>query len=153
MIGRHSMGNQVTFYIPYIYNYTHAPWKAQKYTRLVLDTWFRDDVFGVPGDEDGGSMSSFVVFSAMGFFPLTPGIPKYTLTSPLFSKVTIDLPNGKQFTLIANKCSRTNKYIQSATLNGKPLLSPGFSHEELMKGGTLVLEMGESTNTKWELYE
>jgi len=151
LIGRHGMGNQVTFHIPYIYNYTNAPWKTQKYTRLLLDTWFKDNVFGVPGDEDGGSMSSFVVFSAMGFFPITPGIPKYAITSPLFSKVSIDLPNGKKFTLIANKCSRTNKYIQSATLNGKPLHSLSFSHEDLMQGGTLVLEMGEGTNAKWEI--
>ena len=96
-------------------------------------------------------MSSFVVFSAMGFFPITPGIPKYAITSPVFSKVSIDLPNGKKFTLIANKCSRTNKYIQSATLNGKPLHSLSFSHEDLMKGGTLVLEMGEGTGAKWEI--
>lgn len=151
LIGRHGMGNQVTFFIPYIYNYTNAPWKTQKYTRLLLDTWFKDNVFGVSGDEDGGSMSSFAVFSAMGFFPLTPGIPRYTITSPLFSKVTIDLPNGKKFTLIANRCSRTNKYIQSATLNGKPLRALSFSHEDLVNGGTLVLEMGESNKAKWEL--
>src|SRR5262249_16215692 len=93
LIGRQGMGNQVTFHIPYIYNYTNAPWKTQKYTRLLLDTWFKDNTFGVPGDEDGGSMSSFVVFSAMGFFPLTPGIPRYTITSPVFSKVSIALPN------------------------------------------------------------
>ena len=153
LIGKHGMGNQVTFHIPYIYNYTNAPWKTQKYTRLLLDTWFKDNVFGVPGDEDGGSMSSFVVFSAMGFFPITPGIPRYAITSPLFSKVSIDLPNGKKFTLIANKCSRTNKYIQSATMNGKPLRSLSFSHEELMNGGTLVLEMGEGTGAKWEIPE
>ncbi len=151
LIGRDGMGNQVSFFIPYIYNYTHAPWKTQKYTRLILDTWFKDNIFGVPGDEDGGSMSSFVVFSAMGFYPLTPGIPRYAITSPLFTKVTIDLPNGKKFTLIANKCSRTNKYIQSATLNGKPLRSLSFSHADLMNGGTLVLEMGERTDAKWEI--
>jgi predicted alpha-1,2-mannosidase len=151
MIGEMGMGNQVSFFIPYLFNYTHAPWKTQKYTRLILDTWFQDNIFGVPGDEDGGSMSSFVVFSAMGFFPLVPGIPRYTITSPLFTKVTIDLPNGKKFTLLANKCSRTNKYIQSATLNGKPLHSLSFSHEALMNGGTLVLEMGEGTDAKWDL--
>ncbi len=151
LIGRHDMGNQVSFFIPYIYNYTHAPWKTQKYTRLILDTWFKDNVFGVSGDEDGGSMSSFVVFSAMGFYPLTPGVPRYTITSPLFTKVTINLPNGRKFTLIANKCSRTNKYIQSATLNGKPLRSLFFSHEDLVNGGTLVLEMGKGTNAKWEI--
>jgi putative alpha-1,2-mannosidase len=87
----------------------------------------------------------------MGFFPLVPGIPRYTITSPLFTKVTIDLSNGKKFTLLANKSSRTNKYIQSATLNGKPLHSLSFSHEALMNGGTLVLEMGEGTDAKWDM--
>jgi predicted alpha-1,2-mannosidase len=143
LIGNHGMGNQVSFFIPYLYNYTSSTWKTQKMTRLILDTWFKDNIFGVPGDEDGGSMSSFVVFSAMGFYPVKPGIPMYTITSPVFSKVTIDLHNGRRFTLIANKCSRTNKYIQSATLNGKKLDSPWFSHDELINGGTLVLEMGE----------
>ncbi|QIP16205.1 glycoside hydrolase family 92 protein [Spirosoma aureum] len=149
MIGQFAMGNQVTFFIPYIFNFTNASWKTQKYTRLLLDTWFQDNIFGVPGDEDGGSMSSFVVFSAMGFYPTTPGIPRYSITSPLFSKVTIDLPNGKKFTLIAHNSSRTNKYIQSASMNGKPLSSLSFSHQELMDGGTLVLEMGEKTDKKW----
>ncbi|GAB4038363.1 GH92 family glycosyl hydrolase [Spirosoma jeollabukense] len=151
MIGQFAMGNQVTFFIPYLFNYTHAPWKTQKYTRLLLDTWFQDTIFGVPGDEDGGSMSSFVVFSAMGFYPTTPGLPRYSITSPLFTKVTIDLPNGRKFTLSAPKSSRRNKYIQSATMNGKPLSSLSFSHEELMKGGTLVLEMGEKTDKKWDI--
>lgn len=143
LIGNFGMGNQVAFFVPYLYNYTSSPWKTQKMTRLLLDTWFKDNIFGVPGDEDGGSMSSFVVFSAMGFFPVKPGIPMYTITSPVFSKITIDLHNGKTFTLIANGSSRTNKYIQSATLNGKTLETPWFSHEDLINGGKIVLEMGE----------
>ncbi|MBD2753001.1 GH92 family glycosyl hydrolase [Spirosoma validum] len=151
LIGQFAMGNQVTFFIPYLFNYTNSPWKTQKYTRLLLDTWFQDTIFGVPGDEDAGSMCSFAVFSAIGFYPTTPGIPRYSITSPLFSKVTIKLPNGKTFTLSAPKSSRINKYIQSATLNGKPLTSLSFSHEELMQGGTLVLEMGEKTDKKWEI--
>ena len=145
------MGNQVTFFIPYLFNYTNAAWKTQKYTRLILDTWFQDNIFGVPGDEDGGSMSSFVVFSSMGFFPVTPGIPMYTITSPLFTKVTIALHNGKKFTVIAHNSSRKNKYIQSATLNGKPLEALFFSHDDLLKGGTLRLEMGEKTDKKWAI--
>ena len=143
MIGQFSMGNQPTFFIPYLFNYTNAPWKTQKWTRFILDTWFKDDIFGVPGDEDAGSMSAFVVFSAMGFFPVSPGLPEYTITSPVFSKVTIHLQNGKQFTLIANHNSKVNKYIQRATLNGKVLSTLWFSHQDLMNGGTLVLEMGE----------
>ena len=151
LIGMFGMGNQVTFFIPYLFNFTHAPWKTQKYTRLLLDTWFQDNIFGVPGDEDAGAMSSFVVFSAMGFYPVTPGLPVYTITSPLFTKVTIALSNGKKFTLIANNCSRKNKYIQSATLNGKPLRSLFFSHSDLVNGGTLVLDMGQRTDKKWDL--
>jgi predicted alpha-1,2-mannosidase len=143
LIGNFGMGNQVSMFIPYLYNYTSSPWKTQKMTRLLLDTWFKDDIFGVPGDEDGGSLSSFVVFSAMGFFPVKPGVPLYTITSPVFSKVTIDLHNGKTFTLIAEKSSTKNKYIQSAKLNGKALTTPWFSHDDLINGGKLVLEMGE----------
>ena len=151
LIGTHGMGNQVTFFIPYLYNYTNAPWKTQKYSRLILDTWFQDNIFGVPGDEDGGSMSAFVVFSAMGFFPVTPGLPVYGITSPIFTKISIELPNGKKFTVEAKKSSRKNKYIQSATLNGKPLTVLSFTHTELLNGGTLVLEMGESTGKQWQI--
>lgn len=144
LIGQFSMGNQVTFHIPYLFNFTDSPWKTQKYTRLILDTWFKDNVFGVPGDEDGGSMSAFVVFSAMGFYPVTAGLPMYTITSPVFSRVTIDLPNGKSFVLVANGANQQNKYIQSAKLNGKTLETLWFSHDDLMDGGVLELEMGNN---------
>ncbi len=110
--------------------------------RFLLDTWFKDNVFGIPGDEDGGGMSAFVVFSSMGFYPLTPGIPAYTIGSPVFSKVTIALANGKKFTVNALHASVVNKYIQSASLNGQALNTPWFTHEQLENGGTLELVMG-----------
>jgi predicted alpha-1,2-mannosidase len=143
------MGNEPSFHIPYLYNFTDAPWKTQKHIRQLLDVWFKDNIFGVPGDEDGGGMMAFVVFSSMGFYPVTPGLPVYTIGSPVFSKVTIDLPNGKQFTLTAKNCSETNKYIQKATLNGKPLNTPWFTHEQLVNGGRLELEMGPVPNKAW----
>lgn len=149
LIGQFAMGNNIVFFIPYLYNYTNSPWKTQNMTRLLLDTWFKDDIFGQPGDEDGGSMASFVVFTSMGFYPEKPGIPMYTITSPVFSKVSISLHNGKTFTMIAKNSSRTNKYIQSATLNGKVLETPWFSHDDLMNGGTVVLEMGEKPGKIW----
>ncbi len=142
LIGQFSMGNQVSYHVPYLFNFTDSPWKTQKYTRLILDTWFQDNIFGVPGDEDGGALSAFVVFTAMGFYPVTAGVPMYTITSPVFSKVTIALDNGRTFTVDARGASRTNKYIQSASLNGKRLDSLWFSHEDLMDGGTLELVMG-----------
>jgi predicted alpha-1,2-mannosidase len=149
LVGQYSMGNEPSFHIPYLYNYTDAPWKTQQRIRLLLDVWFKDNIFGIPGDEDGGGMTSFVVFSSMGFYPLTPGLPVYTIGSPLFSKVSIDLPNGKQFKLTANNCSVINKYIQSAKMDGKTLNSPWFTHAQLVAGGHLELEMGPKPNKSW----
>jgi len=149
LIGQYSMGNEPSFHIPYLYNFTDAPWKTQKRIRFLLDIWFKDNIFGIPGDEDGGGMTAFVVFSSMGFYPITPGLPVYTIGSPVFEKVTIDLPNGKEFKVIANNCSVVNKYIQSAKMNGKTLNVPTFTHEELVNGGTLELEMGPLPNKAW----
>jgi putative alpha-1,2-mannosidase len=116
---------------------------------MLLATWFKDNIFGIPGDEDGGGMSAFVVFSSMGFYPVTPGVPVYTIGSPVFSKVSISLENGKKFTLVAHKSSVVNKYIQSAKMNGVVLKAPWFTHSELMAGGTLELEMGPKPNKLW----
>ncbi|SEB11881.1 glycoside hydrolase domain-containing protein [Pedobacter hartonius] len=142
------MGNEPSFHIPYLYNYT-SPWKTQRRIRFLLDTWFKDNVFGIPGDEDGGGMSAFVVFSSMGFYPLTPGNPVYTIGSPVFEKVNIDLPGGKTFRIIANHSSVVNKYIQSAKFDGKALTTPWFTHAQLTAGGTLELEMGPLPNKSW----
>ena len=149
IVGQYSMGNEPSFHIPYLYNFTDSPWKAQKKIRMLLNTWFKDNIFGIPGDEDGGGMSAFVVFSAMGFYPITPGIPVYTIGSPLFSKISIKLPNGKKFTINAPNCNETNKYIQSATLNGKELKGPWFTHQDLINGATITLEMGKYPNKNW----
>jgi predicted alpha-1,2-mannosidase len=149
IVGQFSMGNEPSFHIPYLYNLTKSPWKTQKRIRMLLNTWFKDNIFGIPGDEDGGGMSAFVVFSSMGFYPITPGIPVYTIGSPLFSKIKINLPNGKVFTINAPNCNEKNKYIQKASLNGKNLDGPWFTHEDLVNGGTLELEMGSYPNKTW----
>jgi len=149
LVGQYSMGNEPSFHIPYLYDYTRSPWKTQERVRLLLDLWFKDNVFGIPGDEDGGGMSAFVVFSSMGFYPVTPGIPRYAIGSPVFSKVTIDLPNGRLFTVVAQDCSPINKYIQRASFNGVPLDTPWFSHAQLMAGGRLELQMGPRPNKEW----
>ncbi|HVW98244.1 MAG TPA: GH92 family glycosyl hydrolase [Mucilaginibacter sp.] len=149
LVGQYSMGNEPSFHIPYLYNFAGAPWKTQKRIRFLLDVWYKDTIFGIPGDEDGGGMSAFVVFSSMGFYPVTPGKPVYTIGSPVFSKVVINLHNGKQFKVIANKCSVVNKYIQSARFNGKTLNKPFFTHSQLMSGGVLELEMGPKPNKNW----
>lgn len=148
-IGQFSMANEPSLHIPYIYNYGGAPWKTQKRIRQCLKTWFRNDVMGIPGDEDGGGLTSFVVFSSMGFYPVTPGLPIYNIGSPLFEDVQITLPSGKVFRIIAKNCSDTNKYIQSARLNGKQWNKPWFSHDDIKDGGTLELKMGPKPNIHW----
>lgn len=149
LVGQFSMGNEPTFHIPYLYNYVGAPWKTQKRIRMLIDTWFPDNLFGIPGDEDGGGMSAFVVFSMMGFNPVTPGIPIYNIGSPFFDRVSIKLQNGKTFTVIAHQNNAENKYIQSATLNGKPWNKPWFEHQDLMNGGRLEFVMGKIPNQTW----
>lgn len=96
---------------------------------------------GYCGDEDGGDMSSWYVFSAMGFFPVSPGRPVYDLGSPIFPRVRISLENGKVFTITAPNVSARNKYIRSAVLNGKPLSGSWIEHADIAAGGSLVLEM------------
>ena len=149
LVGQFSMANEPSFHIPYLYDYVGAPWKTQAKIRLLLSTYFPPTVYGIPGDEDGGGMSAFVVFSSMGFYPVTPGKPFYAIGSPVFSKVTIALDNGKQFTLIAHNSSTVNKYIQSARINGVELRAPWFTHQQLVEGGTLELEMGPKPNKLW----
>lgn len=149
MVGQFAMGNEPSFHIPYLYDYLGAPWKTQKRIHQLVDMLFSDTVSGIPGDEDGGGMSSFVVFSMMGFFPVTPGVPVYAIGSPFFDKVTIALPNGRKFTVKAKGLSAENKYIQSARLRGKSLDRAWFTHEELMEGGTLEFVMGTEPNKEW----
>ena len=148
-VGQFSMSNEPVLHIPYLYNYAGEPWKTQKRIRALLTEWFRNDLMGVPGDEDGGGMSSFVVFSSMGFYPVTPGIPAYSIGSPLFSGVSIQLGNGKSFEIIAENCSADNKYIQSATLNGKNWNQTWFFHDDIKDGGKLILQMGDKPNYNW----
>jgi predicted alpha-1,2-mannosidase len=147
--GQFSMGNEPSFHIPYLYNFTSSPWKTQRRIRSLIDNWFPDNIFGIPGDEDGGGMSAFVVFTSMGFYPVVPGIPVYTIGSPVFNEISIALPNGKRFRIVAENNSKENVYIQKAILNNKELTGPWFQHDDLLKGGELRLEMGSSPNKEW----
>lgn len=148
-VGQFSMANEPSLHIPYLYNYAGQPWKTQKRIRQLLKTWFRNDLMGLPGDEDGGGMSAFVVFSSLGFYPVIPGSPSYNIGSPLFTKAKVMLSNGKVFEVEAQGASDENKYIQSATLNGKEWNKPWFSHDDIKDGGKLVLVMGNRPNKAW----
>lgn len=148
-VGQFSMANEPSLHIPYLYNYAGQPWKTQKYIRKLLSEWFRNDLMGVPGDEDGGGLSAFVVFSQLGFYPVTPGVPVYSIGSPVFETSSVQLENGKAFKVVAKNYAPENKYIQSATLNGIVWNNPWFSHAAIKDGAILELTMGDQPNKLW----
>ena len=148
-MGNYAHGNQPIQHMIYLYNYAGQPWKTQRRIRELMDMWFDDRPLGIPGDEDGGGLCSWYVFSAMGFFPVTPGSGEYSIGSPFFETVKITLPDGKTFKVIAKGCRGKNKYIQSASLNREELNRPVISHSDIMKGGTLTLVMGDRPNKNW----
>lgn len=148
-VGQFSMANEPSLHIPYLYNYAGRPWMTQKRIHGLIGQWFRNDLMGVPGDEDGGGMSAFVAFSMMGFYPVTPGMPVYNIGSPFFREITLRLPNGKTFTVRAPDYSKECKYIRSARLNGQEWTKPWFTHDDLMQGGVLELEMSAVAHPEW----
>jgi predicted alpha-1,2-mannosidase len=148
-VGQFSMANEPSLHIPYLYNYAGQPWKTQKRIRALVKQWFRNDLMGVPGDEDGGGMSAFVVFSSMGFYPVTPGLPVYNIGSPFFENTKVDVGNGKYFSVKALNNSHENKYVQSATLNGKEWNNAWINHSDIINGGVLVMKMGPKANRNW----
>jgi predicted alpha-1,2-mannosidase len=149
LVGLYAQGNEPSFHIPYLYDFSGQPWKTQRRVRQLMDVWYGDGPLGIPGDDDGGATSSWYVLSAIGFYPVCPGVPAYEIGSPIFAKTEIRLGNGKLFTIVANHVSDRNKYIQSAQLNGKPLNRPWFPHSAIANGGSLILEMGDKPNLKW----
>ena len=144
--GQYAQGNEPCFHVMHIYNYIGKPWKAQEWLRQSMETLFDDSEKGFPGDEDGGAMSAWYVFNAMGFYPVTPGVAQYSIGSPLFDKVTISLDSGERFVILAKGNGPGRPYIASATLNGKEWKANYLPHGELARGGELVLEMSDTPN-------
>lgn len=144
LMGQFSMGNEPAFHIPYLYDYLGCSWKAQKRLRDCMDIWFTNSPTGICGDEDGGAMSSWFVFSALGFYPVCPGKPEYALGTPLFDKASLTLENGKTFTVVSQGAGDGLRYIENALLNGEELKRPFLKHEDIINGGELILKMTDT---------
>lgn len=142
-------GNEPGNHTAYLYAYAGAPWKTQRWVRQLIREEYTAEPGGLSGNEDGGQMSSWLVFSMMGFYPVCPGKPYYILGSPSFNDLSLTMPGGKLFRLIASDNSPENCYIQSAELNGKTITKPYLTHQQLTEGGTLRLKMGPLPNTAW----
>ena len=143
LIGQYAHGNEPSHHIIHMYNYVDQPYKTQELVDSVLHTLYFNDPNGLSGNEDCGQMSAWYILNAMGFYQVCPGNPVYSIGRPLFNKATVNLKDGKKFTVIAKNNSRENKYIQSMVLNGKALGKPFFTHQDIVNGGTLELTMGD----------
>ncbi|MFN2396932.1 MAG: GH92 family glycosyl hydrolase [Bacteroidales bacterium] len=146
LIGQYAHGNEPSHHITHMYNFVNQPWKTQKLTNEIMSDLYFNNPNGLAGNEDCGQMSSWYVLNAMGFYSFCPGDPIYSIGRPIFDKVEINLPNGKQFTIIANNNSPENMYVQSVKLKGGIMKDAFFNHEEMLTGGTLEFEMGSSEN-------
>lgn len=148
-MGNYAHGNQPIQHMIYLYNYAGAPYKSQEKIREVLTKLYTPEPDGYCGDEDNGQTSAWYVFSALGFYPVTPGVDQYVIGSPLFKKARIELENGHVFTITSEGNGAGKPYIQAAELNGNSYAKTYLSYEDIQKGGNLKFEMGEEPDMEW----
>ena len=145
-MGNYAHGNQPIQHMIYLYNYAGEPWKAQYWLRQVMDRMYTPTPDGYCGDEDNGQTSAWYVFSALGFYPVCPGSTQYVLGAPLFKKAILHFENGKSLVINAPANSDENIYIESMKVNGEEYTKNYLDHNEMMKGGVLDIEMGNTPN-------
>jgi predicted alpha-1,2-mannosidase len=149
MIGQYAHGNEPSHHVIYLYNKVGQPAKTQRYVSKVLHELYRNAPDGLCGNEDCGQMSAWYVFSAMGFYPVNPVSGEYEIGTILFPEVSIALPNGKTFTILAPQADRKHRYIRSVTLNGEPYHKSYITHEQIMEGSTFEFEMSDTPCAPW----
>ncbi len=140
--------NEPSHHYGYLYDYSGEPWKTQAKVREIANAEYANLPAGLDGDDDCGQMSAWYLFTALGFYPVTPASGDYMIGSPMFSRMSLTLANEKRFTVVADNNSDANRYIQSATLNGRALDVPVITYEDIMGGATLRLQMGNAPS-KW----
>lgn len=144
------IGNEPVFAVPWAYNFAGAPWKTQAITRRALTELFTDTPGGIPGNDDLGATSSWIVFAAIGLYPAIPGVGGFSINSPLFPEIIIRLRDGKkQLRITGAGASATTPYTQELRLNNKPYNSTWLPFEAIENGATLRFTLGSTPNTKW----
>ncbi len=153
LIGQYSQGDEQCHHVAYLYSYASAPYKTQERVRQVMATLYNDTPSGQCGNVDCGQMAAWYVLSALGFYPVNPAAGVYVIGSPVVTKAVVQLDakkyHGRRFTVVAENNSPANMYIQSASLNGKPLAQTWLTHEQITAGGTLRFAMGPKPNPEW----
>ncbi|MDL2319976.1 GH92 family glycosyl hydrolase [Alistipes sp. OttesenSCG-928-B03] len=140
LIGQYAQGNEPSHHMAYLWNWAAEPWKTQQMTRRLLAEQYQATPEGISGNEDCGQMSAWYIMTSLGIYPVCPGTGEYALTTPLFPKATLNLPNGKQLTIKSNDPAM-NKYIRRVSLNGREITANFVTHAELLEGGELVFDL------------
>lgn len=148
LIGQYAHGNEPSHHVLYMYNYVGQPWKAARLIRQTMSEMYKDELDGLSGNEDVGQMSAWYILSAMGLYQVEPAGGKYIIGSPIVDKATMNVGDGKTFTILCPDNSKENIYVQSAKLNGKPYTKSYIMYDDIMRGGTLELQMGNKPS-KW----
>ena len=149
LIGWYAHGNEPSHHVAYLYAYAGQPWRTQARLKQIMDTQYAARPDGLAGNDDLGQMSAWYVFSTLGFYPVAPGSNQYVIGRPFLPKATLNLANGRRFTVIADGLDDRHAYIGTATLNGKPLPRAWISHEEILAGGELRFTMQAEPNKTW----
>ena len=147
-MGQYAHGNQPIQHMVYLYNWTGQPWKAQYWTREIMDKLYNPNADAYCGDEDNGQTSAWYVFSAMGFYPVCPGTKQYAMGSPLFQKILVKLENGKTIQIEAPDNNKQTRYVKDVKVNGKSVSRTWLEHDELTKGATIKFQMSSKPNKK-----
>ena len=147
-MGQYAHGNQPIQHMVYLYNWTGQPWKAQYWTREIMDKLYNPNADAYCGDQDNGQTSAWYVFSAMGFYPVCPGTKQYAMGSPLFQKILVKLENGKTIQIEAPDNNKQTRYVKDVKVNGKSVSRTWLEHDELTKGATIKFQMSSKPNKK-----
>jgi predicted alpha-1,2-mannosidase len=140
--GHNVHSNEPSHHYAYLYDFAGQPWKTQAKVREIAAAEYGYDAGGLDGDDDCGQMSAWLLFTAMGFYPVNPASGEYMIGSPMHSRMSIRLQSGRGFRVIAENVSARNIYVQSATLDEKPLNNPLITWEQIQSGATLKFRMG-----------
>ncbi|MBN9381132.1 MAG: GH92 family glycosyl hydrolase [Chitinophagaceae bacterium] len=146
LIGQYAHGNEPSHHIAYLYASAGQQWRTAEKVHYILKEFYQAQPDGTIGNEDCGQMSAWYVFSSMGFYPVFPASGKYVIGSPLFDKVTLALDGGRRFEVRVVRDSPEDIYVTGATLNGERYTKSYILHEDILKGGALVLTMGRDPN-------
>ncbi|MGO4773952.1 GH92 family glycosyl hydrolase [Lysobacter sp. 2RAB21] len=149
LIGWYAHGNEPSHHVAYLYGYAGQPWRTQERLKQIMATQYAPRPDGLAGNDDLGQMSAWYVFTALGFYPVAPASNEYAIGRPFLPRATLNLPNGKRFSVVAEGLDEGHTYIGSATLNGQPLNRSFLRHEEIVAGGELRFTMQAQPNKQW----